>query len=248
MVILGAGALTRPDAAIIQNAVREIVEKYNLVREDWNGFNMLQLAASRVGGIDLGFLPQANGLGTKGILQACGQNKVDFVWLLGSDEIDMKKLGGAFVVYQGHHGDAGAHRADVILPGCAYTEKSAIYVNTEGRPQMAQRAVFPPGEAREDWAIIRACSEAIGKPLPFDTLTQLRAKMFEAAPVLKNIGRLMKAEWKPFGKKGELGAQPFTTTIANFYMTDVISRHSPTMAKCTAEILPWTQPDAEAAE
>jgi NADH-quinone oxidoreductase subunit G len=245
MVIVGAGALARPDGAALHADVRELAEKFNIVHEDWNGFNVLQLAASRAGGLDLDFLPQTNGLGTRGILQACGQNKMDIVWLLGADEIDMKRFGTAFVIYQGHHGDVGAHRADVILPGAAYTEKSAVYVNTEGRPQMALRAVFPPGEAREDWAIIRACSEAVGKPLPFDTLAQLRTKMFDAAPVLKTIGRAAKAEWKVFGKKGELSGQSFVSAIENFYMTDPISRASPTMAKCTAEILPRV---AEAAE
>ena len=237
MVIVGAGALARADGAALQAAVRELAEKFNMVQPDWKGFNVLQRAASRVGGLDLGFVPQGNGLGTNGILQACEQGRMEFVWLLGADEIDMKRLGQAFVVYQGHHGDAGAHRADVILPGAAYTEKNALYVNTEGRPQMAQQAVFPPGEAREDWAILRAFSDVMGKTLPFDTLVQLREKMFAAVPLLAETGLAAKAEWTPFGKPGNLSAQPFTRVIANFYMTDPISRASETMAKCTAEIL-----------
>ena len=264
MVIVGAGGLT----SALQAAVRELAEKFNMIQPDWgvtspqskgkqlptsisevtpwNGFNVLQLAASRVGGLDLGFLPQTAGFGTNAILQAAEAGKMDLVWLLGADEIDMKKLNKSFVVYQGHHGDRGAHKADVILPGAAYTEKNAIYVNTEGRPQLALQAVFPPGQAREDWAIIRAFSEVIGKPLPFDTLVQLREKMMDAAPVLANIGQLTKAEWKAFGKKGDLPKGDFAPIIENFYMTDPISRASPTMAKCTAEILPLTQ--AEAAE
>ena len=238
MVIVGAGALARPDGAAIHAAVRALAEKFNMIQPDWNGFNAMQTAAARAGGIDLGFLPQENGLGTNGILSACESGKMNIVWLLGADEIDMKRLGKTFVVYQGHHGDAGAHRADVILPGAAYTEKNAIYLNTEGRPQMAMQAVFPPGEAREDWKIIRALSGVMLKPLPFDNLMQLRAKMIEACPVLGKMGKLTKAEWKPFGKAGELSTKPFMFTVQNFYMTDPISRASPTMAKCTAEILP----------
>ncbi|MFY9288536.1 MAG: NADH-quinone oxidoreductase subunit NuoG [Alphaproteobacteria bacterium] len=241
MVIVGAGALTQG----LQFAVRELADKFNMIQPDWNGFNVMQLVASRVGGIDLGFLPQAGGMGTKAILDAADVGKMDLVWLLGADELEFQKLNKSFVVYQGHHGDKGAHIADVVLPGAAYTEKNALYVNTEGRPQLAQQAVFPPGQAREDWAIIRAFSEVIGKALPFDNLTQLRAKMIVAAPTLAAIGQIAKAEWKAFGKKGEV-AKDFTSLIDNFYMTDPISRASVTMANCTKEILPYIS--AEAAE
>jgi NADH-quinone oxidoreductase subunit G len=238
MVIVGAGALARRDGPSIHAAARELAEKYNMIQPDWNGFNVLQLAASRVGALDLGFVPQGTGMDTYGILSSAQAGKMDIVWLLGADEIDMKKLGKAFVVYQGHHGDEGAHRADVILPGAAYTEKNAIYVNTEGRPQLAQQAVFPPGEAREDWTIIRAFSAVINKPLAFDNLVQLRAKMIVAAPVIGEMGRLAKASWKPFGKKVGLSNEAFTLAVPNFYMTDPITRASVTMAKCTTEILP----------
>ena len=239
MLIIGAGALARADGAALQGAARTLAEKFNM------GFNVLQLAASRVGGLDLGFLPQAGGLATDAILNALRNGKMDFVWLLGADEMDAQNFGKAFVVYQGHHGDAGAHRADVILPGAAYTEKSVIYVNTEGRPQMALQAAFAPGEAREDWTILRAFSDVIGKSLPFNTLGELRAKMFEAAPVLAKIGQRPEAEWKSFGAVGELYGQAFMPVVENFYMTDPISRASVTMAKCTAELMPhW----AEAAE
>jgi NADH-quinone oxidoreductase subunit G len=248
MVIVGAGALARPDGPAIHAAVRELCETFRMVREDWNGFNVLQHAASRVGGLDMGFLPQPNGFGIKGILEAADAGKMDLVWLLGADEIDMRPLAKSFIVYQGHHGDKGAHVADVILPGAAYTEKSAIYVNTEGRPQMALQAVFPPGEAREDWSIIRAFSGSINKPLPFDNLAQLREKMVAAMPSLAHMGQTAKAEWKPFGKKGEMSAAPFRPVIANFYMTDPISRASVTMAKCTEQVLPLLNPLPEAAE
>jgi NADH-quinone oxidoreductase subunit G len=246
MVIVGAGALARPDGAALQSVVRGLAEIFNVIQPEWNGFNVLQRTASRVGGFDLGFLPEENGFGTRRILEACETGKMDMVYLLGADEIDMKRLGKSFVIYQGHHGDAGAHRADVILPGAAYTEKNATYVNTEGRPQRALQAAFAPGVAREDWKIVRALSEVIGKSLPFDTLAQLRAKMIEACPVLGQIGEAPKAEWEIFGMPGTLRAEAFTPVIANFYMTDPISRASMTMAKCTAEILPLI--DREAAE
>lgn len=242
MLIIGAGALARDDGPAMQKAARELAEKYNM------SFNVLQLAASRVGGLDLGFVPQSGGLATDAILAAAKKGEMDLIWLLGADEIDAQNFGKAFVVYQGHHGDAGAHRADVVLPGAAYTEKAALYVNTEGRPQMAQQAAFPPGEAREDWSIIRAFSDVVGKKLPFNTLAELRAKMFEAAPVLAKIGQREVAETKSFGKPGSLSKQAFMPAIANFYMTDPISRASVTMAKCTAEIMPHWADKLEAAE
>jgi NADH-quinone oxidoreductase subunit G len=245
LVILGAGALARPDGPELLAAVQELAEKFNLVRPDWNGFNVLQRVASRVGGLDIGFIPQANGLGTEAILTAAERGTMDIVWLLGADEIDMKRLGAAFVVYQGHHGDAGAHRADVILPGSAYTEKNALYVNTEGRPQITQQAVFPPGEAREDWRIVRAFSQVIDKALPFDTLIQLRSKMVEEVPLFGSIGKRTSSP-APKATKGaasaaNLSSTPFTPVIDNFYMTDVISRASVTMAQCTTDILPLIQ-------
>jgi NADH-quinone oxidoreductase subunit G len=236
MFIVGAGALARADGAALHRSVRELAEHFNAVREDWNGFNVLQLAASRVGGIDLDFLPQIGGGGTRAILSG----KMEVIWLLGADEIDTKNIGNAFVIYQGHHGDVGAHRADVILPGAAYTEKSGIYVNTEGRPQLALQATFPPGEAREDWKIIRAFSESYGEALPFESVDQLREKIFEFTPVLANIGHCEKAAWSMFGKEGALSSHPFAPVIKNFYMTDPISRASVTMAKCSEEILPLT--------
>src|SRR5204863_4711437 len=139
-----------------------------MLRDGWNGFNVLHTAAARVAGLDLGFVPGNGGRDVTGILKGAATGDVGLVYLLGADELDMGALGSAFVVYQGHHGDAGANRADVILPGAAYTEKSGTWVNTEGRVQRGQRAVFPPGEAREDWAIVRALADAVGVKLPFD--------------------------------------------------------------------------------
>jgi NADH-quinone oxidoreductase subunit G len=233
MLILGQGALRGPEGAAVLGMARKLAESCNLVREDWNGFNVLHTAAARVGGMEIGFVPQAAGRDVAGILDGAAKSEIDFVYLLGADEIDTARLGKAFVVYQGHHGDAGAHRADVILPGSAYTEKSGIYINTEGRPQMADPATEPPGEAKEDWAILRALSEKLGRTLPYDTLDQLRRTLFKTAPNLQQLGVVVPATWESFGANGAVTARAFQLPIANYYMTDPISRASETMAKCT---------------
>ena len=163
------------------------------VEPTWNGLAVLHTAAARVGGLDIGFVPASGGLDTAGILHGPAAGDLDVVFLLGADEIDMATLGKAFVVYQGTHGDAGAHRADVVLPGATYTEKSGTYVNTEGRVQMAARAGFPPGEAKEDWAMIRALSAVAGKTLPFDSLGELRQALYKAQPHLGALDQVTPA-------------------------------------------------------
>ncbi|MGE0150917.1 MAG: molybdopterin-dependent oxidoreductase, partial [Parvibaculaceae bacterium] len=234
MLILGQGAIARTDGAAVLALARQIADSCGLIREGWNGFNMLHSAAARVGGLDLGFLPGAGGRDLKAILEGAEQGAIDVVYLLGADEFPVSRLGKAFVIYQGHHGDAGAHRADVILPGAAYTEKNGTYVNTEGRVQQAKRAIFPPGEAREDWAILRALSERLGKPLPYDSLEQLRKRLFELKPHFAVLDDLQPAAWGAFGKAGATDAAPFRLPIENYYMTDPISRASETMAACSA--------------
>jgi NADH-quinone oxidoreductase subunit G len=234
MLILGQGALDRPDGLAVLALARDVAEKFNMVREDWNGFNVLHTAAARVGGMDLGFVPNVGGRDVSGILDGAQKGEIEVVYLLGADEIAPDLFGKAFVVYQGHHGDEGAHRADVVFPGAAYTEKNATYVNTEGRPQQARLAVFPPGEAREDWKIIRALSEVAGKRLPYDTLAQLRRRLEIVNPVFAGIGKAGRAAWGAFGTPGTLQPNPFVAPIGNFYMTDPISRASETMAQCTA--------------
>ena len=228
MVILGSGAVARADGAAIQ----ALAARIDVAREGWNGFNFLHTAAGRVGALELGF---ASADGLAGILDGTAKGEIEVVYLLGADEIDMSKLGSAFVIYQGHHGDAGAHRADVILPGAAYTEKNATYVNTEGRAQMARLAVFPPGEAREDWKIIRALAETLGKKLPYDTLGQIRRRLAEAAPVFRAIDAITPAEPAVLAAVGATDDAPFVMPIENYYMTDTISRASPTMAKCSED-------------
>jgi NADH-quinone oxidoreductase subunit G len=236
MIILGSDVFTRADSAEIFAAVKAIADKYNLVRDGWNGFNVLHHAAGRVGALDLGFVPSEGGRNISRIIDGCRREEVKLVYLLGVDDFDMALLGSAFVIYQGHHGDDGAHRADIVLPGAAYTEKDATYVNMEGRVQRTKRAVFPPGQAKEDWAIIRALSDTLGKPLPYHSLERLRDRMTKVAPHFAHVNHVVPAPWT----KGEQAPQsfriserPFNEFIANFYMTDPISRASKTMAECT---------------
>ena len=237
MLILGTGALMRADGAAVLAQAKAIADAFGMVTDGWNGFNVLQTAASRVGGLDIGFAPAAGGMDTAAILDACGDGKIEVLYLLGADGMEAAKLSDTFIIYQGHHGDSGAHLADVILPGAAYTEKNATYVNTEGRVQRGRLAVFPPGQAKEDWAIVRALSAALGKPLPYDNLTQVRARMVEINPLFASVDAIQNAEWKDFGKAGAIAAKPFVSIVRNYYMTDPISRASETMAACTAEIL-----------
>lgn len=237
MLIVGSGALMRADGQAVLAQAKAIADEFGMVSDGWNGFNVLQTAASRVGGLDVGFAPGKGGLDTVGILDACGDGKVEVLYLLGADGVEPAKLSDTFIIYQGHHGDSGAHMADVILPGCAYTEKNGTYVNTEGRVQRGRLAVFAHGEAKEDWAIVRALSEALGKALPYDNLSQVRARMVEINPLFANVDAVSAAEWKDFGKAGKLDGKPFASIVRNYYMTDPISRASETMAACTAEIL-----------
>ena len=233
MLVLGQGALARRDGARVLAMARGIAESYGLVRADWTGFNVLHHAAARVGGLDLGFVPGPGGRDVDGILAGCKSGDVELLYLLGADEIDTGNLGTAFVIYQGHHGDRGARHADLILPGAAYAEKDGTYVNTEGRVQLARRAVFPPGEAREDWRIIRALSGVLDHPLPFDTLGELRSRMSQAHPILAETDRVGRATWGAFGAPGPVDPTPFVYPIMDFYRTDPISRASETMAQCS---------------
>ncbi len=237
MLILGMGALNRGDGGAVLAAARRIAENTGMVAGDWNGFNVMHTAAARVGGLDIGFVPGEGGLDTRGIVDGAESGAIEMVYLLGADEIDTGKLEKAFVIYQGHHGDAGAHAADVILPGAAYTEKSGTYVNTEGRVQQGRVAAFPPGDAREDWTIVRALSAVVGETLPFDSLSALREQMRDACPHFARLDDPEPAAWGEFGSVGSLESAPFASPIANFYMTDPISRASETMAKCTQEFV-----------
>ncbi|MBN8958608.1 MAG: NADH-quinone oxidoreductase subunit G [Rhizobiales bacterium] len=245
MVLLGAGATARPDGAAVAAAAAKLAQDIGAVKDGWNGFAMLQNAASRVGALDLGAVPGEGGL-TAGDMATAGA--LDALFLLGADEIAVEP--GAFVVYIGTHGDRGAHRADVILPGAAYTEKSGIFVNTEGRVQMAARAAFPPGDAREDWAILRALSDVLGHKLPYDSMTALRHAMFDAAPHLARVDQIEAGAPGDIAKLASAGGTPdkapFAAAVADFYLTNPIARASAIMAECSA--LARGTPMATAAE
>jgi NADH-quinone oxidoreductase subunit G len=234
MIIVGQGALTRPDGDKVLHAARALAETVGAISETWNGFNILHTAAARVGGLDLGFVPAAGGQDVRGILDGAASGTIDLVYLLGADDIDMAPLKNAFVVYQGHHGDAGAANADVVLPGAAYTEKPGTYVNTEGRVQRAYRAAFPPGEAREDWAIIRALSDRLGKSLAYNNIEQLRERLVAVAPTFAEVDVRPVSPWATFGTSGDMDAQPFVAAITDFYLTNSVSRASKTMHACVA--------------
>ncbi len=233
VIIVGTGALTRADGAGVLSAARTLAEKVGAVREDWNGFNVLHTAAARVAGLDLAVVPGAGGRDVAGILEGAASGAIEVVYLLDADEVDTAALKNAFVIYQGHHGDKGAAVADVILPGAAYTEKDATYVNTEGRVQRGRKAAFPLGEAREDWKILRALSERLGHKLPYDTLEQVRERLVAVNPVFAEIDTLTPAAWGPFGADQKVDFAPFVPAVDNFYQTCVISRASDTMADCT---------------
>ncbi|MDX2158517.1 MAG: NADH-quinone oxidoreductase subunit NuoG [Hyphomicrobiaceae bacterium] len=247
MVIVGSGAVARQDGRGVLTLAARIAANAMAGKDPgWNAFNVLQRAASRVAGLDLGFVPAKGGRDTAAMLAG----DMEVVYLLGADEIDMSRLGKAFVIYQGTHGDAGAHRADVILPGATYTEKSATYVNTEGRAQQTARAVFPPGDAKEDWAIVRALSAKVGATLPYDTLSALRSAMMKAVPSLGRLDAVEAAGMEVVAKLASSSAAidktPFAPAIGDFYMTNPIARASAVMAELSA--MKAGKPRAEAAE
>jgi NADH-quinone oxidoreductase subunit G len=228
MLILGRGALTRPDGAAVLSAAWQVASANGMLKPDWHGFNLLHLFGGQVGALELGFVPG-------GVAPAPGG--LEALWLLGADNVDPTRIpAGTFVIYQGHHGEAAAGRADVILPGAAYTEKDATWVNTEGRVQRGRLAVYPPGEAREDWKIIRAASELLGQRLPYDTLDGVRARLAAVNPIFAETARLERRGCTdtsgPGGGFASLSDAPFTLPITNYWQADVISRASATMAEC----------------
>ena len=239
LIIVGQGALSRADGKSVMGHAAKIAQACGAISEEWNGYAVLHSAASRVGGLDMCFLPREDGgLGTSDILAGAKSGDIEVVFLLGADEINMNALGDAFVIYQGTHGDAGAHRADAILPGATYTEKNGIYVNTEGRPQAGRRAVFPPGDAKEDWAIARALSDIVGHTLPYNTLDQLRAKLFEECPHLGALDEIAAADGAKLADlvehAGRLNKSALKNPIADFYLTNPVARASKIMAECSA--------------
>ncbi len=233
MFVIGAAAFARPDGTAVLASLAKAALAAGVVKDAWNGFNVLHSAASRVGGLDLGLVPGDGGLDAPAMAKA---GALDVLFNLGADELEVQP--GAFVVYIGTHGDRGAHRADVILPGAAYTEKTGIYVNTEGRPQFAERAVFPPGDAREDWSILRALSDPLGVRLSYDSLTQLRAALAAAHPDLVRFDAVVAADPAALvglsAVVGSVEKAPFGASVQDFYFTNPIARASRVMAECSA--------------
>jgi NADH-quinone oxidoreductase subunit G len=225
-IIVGGGALRYEG---VHGAALAFAKKFKMVREGWNGFNVLHFAAARMGGLMLGYAHD-------GGIKKLAAKKPKLAFFLGADEVDYSLFADSFKVYVGHHGDNGAHHADVILPGAAYSEKSGTYVNLEGRVQRGERAVFPPGDAREDWAIFRALSDVLGKRLPFDTIEALRAEMAKAVPAL-GVEGLANYGWSepklPSTVSGKIADYP----IKDFYLTNAICRASETMQRCSAELV-----------
>lgn len=226
MIIVGSAVAEHPDAKSIFEQVGSYVEKNkdSFTTPEWNGYNVLQRTASRTGAYDIGFTVPS---------PEVANTKPKFVWLLGADEINEAELPkDAFIVYQGHHGDRGAQLADVVLPGAAYTEKSVTYVNTEGRVQMGRAAVGLPGASREDWKIIRAASEYLGAPLPYDDVEQLRDRMEEISPAFRrydlvestSLPGLSKVQLVDQNKGSSISGQALEKPIKNFFFTDAISR------------------------
>jgi NADH-quinone oxidoreductase subunit G len=229
IVLVGAGVAGRTDGAAVLAAAAKLASDFGVIKDGWNGFAVLQTAASTVGALDIGFAPSA------GSLSLPQMGSLDVLFSLGADEV--KPADGTFVVYIGTHGDRGAHRADVILPGAAYTEKSGIFVNTEGRVQMAARAGFPPGDAREDWAIVRALSDVLGHKLPYDSLAALRQAIFKTTPHLMRIDQIEAGEAGAIktlaGRGGTVEKTPFKASVEDFYLTNPIARASAIMAECS---------------
>ena len=238
MIIIGQGALNRADSSAILGAVSRISKDTGVVTASWNGFNILHTAAGRVAGLDMGAIPTKGGKDTKAMLKAAKSGELDVLYLLAADECDLSGISDkTFVIYQGSHGDAGARIADVVLPGAAWCEKDAIFVNSEGRVQYANRATFPPGDAREDWSIIRALSAVLDVTLGFDDHSQLRAALINAAPVFGLADDLTETPFKAVGGKGQIKSSPLQYAMGegtgiSFYMTCPISRSSVTMADC----------------
>jgi len=247
MLILGMGAVARPDGAVIMKLAAKIAAETGMIgpagtiaEGGWNGFNVLHTAASRVAALDLGFLPGEGGRDVAAIVDGAQKGEIDFIYSLGADEFAADKLGRAFVVYQGSHGDIGAHNADVVLPGAAYTEKDGLYVNFEGRVQEAERAAFPPGDAKEDWAILRALSDVLGKRLPYDDQAALRAAIVADAPHFAALNKVpvhtgaAPAIWNAAGAEGPLETSvPLASAITDYYLTNPVARASRTMAECS---------------
>ncbi len=241
VLIVGSAVFAREDHGAIAHLLGELARKYDIIRDGWNGMNMLHGAAGRTGALDVGFVPQApDARGMAEIIEGTRSGAVKALYLLGTDEFNARADIGwqCFVVYQGHHGDHAAMRADVILPGAAWTEQDGTYVNVEGRPQFARQAVSPPGEAKENWKIIRALAERLNIRLPYDTSAHISARIAADWPHLAKWDVLPDhteiGAWDLKGEKGDLSGGVLASPVRNYYMTNPLCRASEIMARCHA--------------
>lgn len=242
MFIIGDAVLTRPDSLAIQNIVYQLCQKYAANSADWNGFNILHNHASTVAALDIGFYPSGCYQNSADLIVAAEHGEIELLYLYGADEIDFTKLAKSktFIIYQGHHGDRAASYADIILPGAAYTEKNALYVNLEGRVQKARAALFPPNQARNDWQIFAELAELLSLDLGFKNIYELRQNLQTYIPTFANLDVIQPTRLN--FKQTDMSVKPINLVKNefNFYMTDPISRSSKTMAQCTQEILKLT--------
>jgi NADH-quinone oxidoreductase subunit G len=239
------GALSRKDGPEIFETTLKIAERYKVIKKDWCGMNLLPLTASWVGAMDLGLMAPRAGESLDTLLSQAQKGKFRAVYLLGADDIDTRKLQNTFVIYQGHHGDKGAGVADIIFPSAAYTEKDGLYLNCEGRLQRSFRAIPAPGDAREDWRILKNLLESLGHAIPEENEEDVRRSLETQYPHLQTI--FQKPDCSDDFETKKTPAAPLAPTfrqealrspIENFYQTDSITRNSPLMARCTQVLLP----------
>ncbi len=239
MILLGEAVFTHADADKIEHLVKSFCLTHKIIRDDWNGYNVLSLSAARVGAFDVGFLPGEKGLSLEGMYEASEAHHLKVAYILGADCLNFSRLQNTFMIYQGHHGDEGANAADVILPGCAYTEKNALYVNLEGRIQQTCQAVQAPGEAKEDWRILRVLSQMCGQALPFNHRAELHQHLQKDYPLFATDG-MMCPHYQPIVDerlaKAKLSNRPFAMPVSDFYMDNVIAKNSKIMASCSLQL------------
>ncbi len=240
LIVVGQAALQDPagDAVLLKAAHLAAAAMEGKDAASWNPLNILHTSAAQVGGLDIEFVPGKGGFDVQGMLEGAVSGDIEVLYLLGADEFDVSQTGGALVIYQGSHGDRGARIADIVLPGAAYTEKNGIYVNMEGRVQLGERAVFPPGDAREDWTIVRALSEHLGAKLPFDSLRDLRAALYKAYPHFLAVDTVTPQAaiepWAPIDRLPALPTGPLQPLFEDYYQTNPIARASSVMAELSA--------------
>ncbi len=235
MLIIGKSVLNQEGNKNIINICKKIAQKYNFIQEDFNGFNILHDNSAIVGSLDIGFTSQDSNINRSSILEKCKKGKIKILYLLGDDSLNMDKelLKNTFVIYQGSHGDKGAHLADVILPSAAYTEKEAIYVNIEGRPQQTTRATFPLGDAKEDWQHIIEIAKELNIKLDFNNITELHNIAFQIKPELQNINSIAKNEWNiALDIDEKINNYPIICASSNFFKSNIIAKSSKILDNC----------------